>query len=102
MYMNNEGVKIRLEMVWIRVRAWIRVLIQLGSIATFLFGGFAIYRAYTLEGALDPTLLGVDIPALFGLSEYDTLLYGGIVLMMIGLGFAYRWIISDSKNRVPY
>ena len=100
--MDFERIKIRLETIWIRTRAWLKVVIQLGAIALFLLGVLAVYRAHTLGRILKPTILGYEVPALFGFTGYETLLYGGIFVMMLGLGLAYRWTISDSKKRAPY
>ncbi|OIB55784.1 hypothetical protein BBD46_02950 [Natrialba sp. SSL1] len=100
--MGLKSAKVRLETVWIRVRVWAKVGLQLGAVALFLLGVLAIYSAYTTSGVLNPTQFGQDVPALFGLTEHQTLLYGGIVIMMLGLGLAYRWIISDAKYRTTH
>lgn len=59
---------ISLGVIWIRFRGWIRTLMRLGSVALFLGGLFLMATAR---------------------------LVAGFLLMMVGLGLAYRWIVSD-------
>ncbi len=89
-----QTVQFRLETGYIRIRAWINTLTHLGAISMFLLGLFAIYDSTTVSvGA--PTFLGVEVPGVAGLDPFTTYLYGGIFVMMLGLGLAYRWVVSD-------
>lgn len=58
--------------LWIRFRSQVRLLLRFGSIVLFLLGLY---------------IMATSAPV------------SGFVLMMVGIGLAYRWIISDRRIR---
>lgn len=87
------SIRYRLEVYYIRLRAWINGLAYLGAISMFLLGLLAVYDMST--GVVRPSFWGYPIPGLFGLDPIETYLYGGIFVMMLGLGLSYRWFVTD-------
>lgn len=102
--MDFTSLKVRLETVKIRVRAWLTTVINLATIGLFLLGVGAVWQVQNVEiNPIGPvTYLGYEIPAVAGFSPVKVKLYGGILVMMVGLGLAYRRIVSDTYAQPHY
>ncbi|WP_222913524.1 AN1-type zinc finger domain-containing protein [Natrinema sp. SYSU A 869] len=90
------SIKFRLEMVGIRVRGWMRSVVQFGSIGMFLLGIYAIVKAYATVSFGPLTFLEFEVPAAFGSSRM-TLLVGGTAIMIVGLALSFKLIFGSAS-----
>ncbi len=90
------SIKLRLEIVWIRIRGWVRTAVQFASIGVFLLGIYAIVKAYVVVSLGPLTFLGLEVPATFG-TPRTTLLIGGIVIMIVGLALSFKLIFGSAS-----
>jgi len=90
-------VRFRIETIYIWLRSWVNTLTHLGAISIFLLGLYWLYDSLTLSLLESPTVFGQPVPAVIG-SAHDTYLIGSFLVMMVGIGLSYRWIISDQPR----
>ena len=99
--MDTESIRIRLQTVWIRTRAWITAVFQLAAVGLFLLGLYAVYESMKIY--FGPVVfLDYQVPSLLGFTPIETLQYGGFLIMMIGLALCYKWIITGPGHSSRY